>query len=434
MRYALVNPHWTFEGSIYFGCREPHLPLELGYAKALLEQAGHDVLLLDASLEPQPTPEIRDTVHRFQPDFTVIPTAPSYLFWRCPPPELSVPRALVEALAEDRSHRPAGRIVLIGPHPSTTPATTLAKVGADIAVLGESDQVLPDLAGVVAGVQGIARRINGQVIIQGGRRSADLERLPALDWPRHLLAAHSHHHHRFDHPQTGLGAEIESSRGCPYSCSFCAKSDHRDRFRRRPLSIVLQELDGLIAQGVAYVYFIDEIFLPRRDLLQALRARPVQFGIQTRIDLWQPELLDLLAEAGCVSVEAGVESISTEGRRQLDKNCRLDTETLQQRLIHAGRIIPFVQASLLDSGADDPAAVDHWRRTLNDHGVWANKPVPMFPYPGSPDYNRLWGPPDSRAWERAVDHYLRVFREFSDIQDDLPQPLEVLECCSSQRR
>ena len=31
---------WTFDGSIYFGCREPHLPLEYGYAQALLERAG----------------------------------------------------------------------------------------------------------------------------------------------------------------------------------------------------------------------------------------------------------------------------------------------------------------------------------------------------------------------------------------------------------
>jgi anaerobic magnesium-protoporphyrin IX monomethyl ester cyclase len=30
MRVALVNPPWSFAGSIYFGCREPHLPLELG--------------------------------------------------------------------------------------------------------------------------------------------------------------------------------------------------------------------------------------------------------------------------------------------------------------------------------------------------------------------------------------------------------------------
>ena len=40
MRVALVNPPWSFENSIYFGCRAPHLPLELGYSKALLEPPG----------------------------------------------------------------------------------------------------------------------------------------------------------------------------------------------------------------------------------------------------------------------------------------------------------------------------------------------------------------------------------------------------------
>ena len=56
MKVALVNPPWTFEGSIYFGCREPHLPLELGYARALLERDGHEVLLLDGHLDG---PELR---------------------------------------------------------------------------------------------------------------------------------------------------------------------------------------------------------------------------------------------------------------------------------------------------------------------------------------------------------------------------------------
>ena len=44
VKVALVNPPWTFDGSIYFGCREPHLPLELGYTRALLERDGHEVL------------------------------------------------------------------------------------------------------------------------------------------------------------------------------------------------------------------------------------------------------------------------------------------------------------------------------------------------------------------------------------------------------
>jgi hypothetical protein len=51
MRFSLVNPAWDFAGSIYFGCREAHLPLEYGYSRDLLEKAGHDVQLVDAQLE-----------------------------------------------------------------------------------------------------------------------------------------------------------------------------------------------------------------------------------------------------------------------------------------------------------------------------------------------------------------------------------------------
>ena len=50
MRVALINPNWSFDGSIYFGCREPHLPLELGWCKALLEREGHVVEMLDGHL------------------------------------------------------------------------------------------------------------------------------------------------------------------------------------------------------------------------------------------------------------------------------------------------------------------------------------------------------------------------------------------------
>ena len=72
MKYALINPPWSFEGSIYFGCREPHLPLEFGYSKALLERAGHDLLILDGQLDRRSAEEIRAQLAAYRPDFTVI--------------------------------------------------------------------------------------------------------------------------------------------------------------------------------------------------------------------------------------------------------------------------------------------------------------------------------------------------------------------------
>lgn len=426
MKIVLLNPNWSFDGSIYFGCREPHLPLELGYADALLRQAGHETTLLDAALHGWDTVETRRRIADFQPDYTVIVTAPSYLFWRCPPPELRVPQQVTQTIREV-----AGRLVVVGPHASTTPGATLRKLKADIAVLGECEEVLVKL--VEAGdagrgnVTSIAYFDEGQLVVRGPRATADMERLPALRWPADLVRRHHHHHHRFDGGLVGAGAEVEASRGCPYTCSFCAKQDHRDVYRKRPLNVVLDEIDHLIAQGVSYVYFIDEIFLPYRPLLEALRERDIKFGVQTRIDLWKPELLDLLGAAGCVSIEAGIESISAEGRELVHKQCRLTTEQLAERLVRARQTVPFVQASLLDARADETTDVETWRARLIAEGVWVNVPVPMFPYPGSYDYVRLWGPPDDAAWERAVDYYLGLFPSFSDIQEQRPVPLRVLE-------
>ena len=92
MKYALVNPHWDYRGSIYFGCQEPHYPLELLFAFDKIREAGHEPLVIDAHNEQLTTEETKRRVDGFAPDFLVIPTAPAYLFWRCPPPELRVPR------------------------------------------------------------------------------------------------------------------------------------------------------------------------------------------------------------------------------------------------------------------------------------------------------------------------------------------------------
>ncbi len=426
MRVALVNPSWSYEGSIYFGCRASHLPLELGYAKTWLERAGHEVLLLDGHLCGRSNAELADEVAAFAADMTVVTTAPSYLFWRCAQPELRVPRAFLDALG-----RRGGRAVAIGPHGSATPETTLRKLECDIIVRGEPEELLPRLASSepLATIPALAYIDDGEIAVTGAPHATAFVDEPALVWPVEWIARHRHHHHRFDREPDGPGAEVEASRGCPYHCTFCAKIDFRDGYRRRALAPLLQEIDALIAQGVTYVYFIDEIFLPNVPLLEALVERRLQFGIQTRIDLWKPEMLDLLGQAGCVSIEAGVESLTEAGRAALDKRCRMTTDELADRLIHAKRSVPFVQANLIETHADEAEMVAAWRARLHEHGVWANDPVPLYPYPSSPDYRRMWGMPDERAWERAHEYYLAQFADFSEIQDGRPLPLQQLEAC-----
>jgi anaerobic magnesium-protoporphyrin IX monomethyl ester cyclase len=305
MRFALINPNWHFEGSIYFGCREPHLPLEYGYAKILLERAGHSAELIDAQLENLTLDEVHRRVERLQPDFTVVTTAPSYLFWRCAPPELRVPQEVIAAV-----RNVGGTLVAVGPHSSTTPRAALRKLGVDVAVIGECEDILPLLTEEWSSVPSICYAHAGELHVQGTPHATDMTSSPALEWTADLIARHTHHHHRFDAVPAGPGAEMETSRGCPYACTFCAKDNFRNKYRKRPLSVVLAELDALVASGVEYVYFIDEIFLPNRELLEAVAERKIKIGVQTRIDLWNHEMIDMLGRAGCVSIEAGVESIT----------------------------------------------------------------------------------------------------------------------------
>ena len=425
MKFALINPRWSFDGSIYFGCKDHHLPLELGYSKQILEQSGHETLLIDGHQDDLTEAEIVAQIDAFDADIVVLTTANSYLFWRCAQPELRVPLLLTEQLQFSSRF-----LVAVGPHASTTPRATIHKLNVDAVVLGECEEILP-LFGQgkdsLGSIPSIAYRDHQEIRIQGRPRASNMTALPALQWEDSFVKKHKHHHHRFDARTNRPGAEMEASRGCPYHCTFCAKENFRDNYRKRPLQKILDEIDGLIRQDVEYIYFIDEIFLPDEKLLRSLLPRNLRFGIQTRIDLWSTELLELLGKAGCVSLEAGVESITPEGREALDKKCRLTTQQLAEKLICAKQNIPFVQANLLESQADAPEDVEQWRHYLIGRGVWANEPVPLFPYPGSPEYTRLWGTPDDYAWERAQNYYMKTFEQFSDIQEQKPLSLHELE-------
>jgi B12-binding domain/radical SAM domain protein of rhizo-twelve system len=362
----------------------------------------------------------------FRPDFLVIPTAPSYLFWRCPPPELRVPQKWFAEL-QTRAVK-----VAIGPHPSATPGATLRKLNCDVAMRGEPDQTLPRLASRSwAEVEGCCWRDDSGVHLSPTLGVTDMKKLRALGFDNYKVELHDHRHHVFH--GSGRGAELEFARGCPWSCNFCNKTLFRNKFRERDVNAVLQEVDTLISRGVDYIYWIDEIFgvgKPVRQLLQELSHRKITIGLQTRIDLWDEESLDLLGNAHCISMECGIESITDEGRDELNKNCRMTTERIGELLIYARQRVPWVQANLILTEHDSRDQVRNFQENLRRHGVWVSEPVPMFAFPGTPDYLQRFGPPDDYAWERAHQHYLSAFRDkgFSDIQDQQPAPIEDLEC------
>lgn len=426
MKFALVNPNWEFKGSTYFGCREPHYPLELMFAFDNIRRAGHEPLLVDAQNDHLNTTEARRIVRDFAPDFLVIPTAPSYLFWRCPPPEVRVPKEWFAALAGRET------TVAIGPHTSATPAASMRKMNIQVAMRGEPDFTLPRLASDAWNtIEGVCWRDEHGEHLSPSLGVADMQRLGALDFHNYHVERHSHRHHVFS--GAGRGAELEFARGCPWSCNFCNKTLFRNKFRERNVDDVLAEIDRLMARGVDYIYFIDEIFGVGnnvRRLLEGIAERGIAIGFQTRIDLWDEESLDLLGRAHTISVECGIESITDDGRDELNKNCRMTTGRLTELLIYARQRIPWVQANLILTEHDDKEDIRRWQENLKAHGVWVSEPVPLFPFPGTPQYAQMWGPPDDLAWERAHQYYTSTFSGsgFSDIQEQNPVRLEDLEC------
>jgi B12-binding domain/radical SAM domain protein of rhizo-twelve system len=427
MKFALVNPNWDFRGSTYFGCHDTHYALELLFACDKIREAGHEPLLIDAQNDSLTIDDVQQQLDAFYPDFLVIPTAPSYLFWRCPPPELRVPREYFTRL------RTSAKKVAIGPHTSATPGPVIKKLGIDIAMRGEADETLPQLASqpweMIDGC--CFRRDDGTIHFTPSLGVTDMRSLKALTFDNYSVERHKHRHHVFY--GEGHGAELEFARGCPWACTFCNKTLFRNKFRERDVDELLKEVDAVVARGVDYIYFIDEIFgvgKNVRRLLEGIAERNVNIGFQSRIDLWNEESIDLLGRAHTISIECGIESITDDGRDDLNKNCRMSTDRLTELLIYARTKIPWVQANLILTEKDDKEDIRRWQEHLKAHGVWVSEPVPMFPFPGTPLYAQMWGPPDDEAWERAHHYYTSTFggKGYSDIQEQNPVALEDLEC------
>ena len=426
MKFALVNPNWDFKGSTYFGCHDPHYPLELLFAFDQCREAGHEALLVDAQNDRLTIEEAKRQVDGFEPDFLVIPTAPSYLFWRCPPPEVRVPREWFAVIGGKAVK------VAIGPHTSATPGAALRKLDCHVGFRGEPDSTIRELASKPWNeITGCCWKDDSGVNVSPSLGVTDMRTLGALDFANYNVERHRHRHHVFR--GEGHGAELEFARGCPWACTFCNKTLFRNKFRERDVDALLAEIDRLMARGVDYVYFIDEIFGVGKNvlrLLEGIAERNLKIGFQTRIDLWNEETLDLLGRAHCISMECGIESITEAGRDELNKNCRIGTDRISELLIYAKQRIPWVQANLILTERDNKEDIRSWQEHLKAHGVWVSEPVPMFPYPGTPLYVQLFGQPDDQAWERAHHYYTGMFNDkgYSDIQEQKPVPLEELEC------
>ena len=141
----------------------------------------------------------------------------------------------------------------------------------------------------------------------------------------------------------------ESSRGCPFACSYClsSRSDHGLRFK--PASLVMAELDTIVATKPMLVKFVDRTFNADR-----LRAREIwsflikdhgtsgsRFHFEVHPALLGDEDFALLAEApeGLFQFELGVQTIHERTRAAIHRTGDWLQEKLAiQRLIALGSV------------------------------------------------------------------------------------------------
>jgi radical SAM superfamily enzyme YgiQ (UPF0313 family) len=108
---------------------------------------------------------------------------------------------------------------------------------------------------------------------------------------------------------------LQTQRGCPLACEFCAASRTISRFREKPVDQIRNELAAIsaISPNPLIELADDNSFAGERDpapLLDALTATRARFFTEADWRIGErPELLVQLAAAGCVQVLVGIESL-----------------------------------------------------------------------------------------------------------------------------
>ena len=223
--------------------------------------------------------------------------------------------SFVKELAEDlKKVLPSVPFWAGGPEVSFDAEAFLAANPAfDGVMVGEGEETFLELAGYYVDhvksleqIRGIAFRKENQVLHNGWREIMDLSKVP---FPYKDLQD-------FDHRII----YYESSRGCPFSCSYCLSSVDK-RLRFRSLDLVQKELQFFLDHKVPQVKFVDRTFNCKHDHAMAIWKYIVEhdngitnFHFEIAADLLREEELELMAtmRPGLIQLEIGVQSTNLQ--------------------------------------------------------------------------------------------------------------------------
>jgi anaerobic magnesium-protoporphyrin IX monomethyl ester cyclase len=328
----LAHPYFLRDDVKQLARMKPYPPLATLLAAAVLREQGHDVTLFDAMLADG-VDDFRAALTAARPTtVAIVEDSFNYITKMC---TLRLRDATIQMIAAARER---GCRVVVSSSDATDHPRRYLEGGAAAVLLGEPEATLAEVvtawrdnvAAPLDAIPGLALRDagTGDLTITAPRSGArDLDALPLPAWDlvdsdayrRAWRREHGRHSWR-----------VVTSRGCPYGCNWCAKSEF-GRYAQRSPAAVAEELRQLKADvGPDHIWFADDIFgLTARwisafaDEVRARDAR-IPFMIQCRADLITPSVARSLALAGCEEVWIGVESGSQRILDAIGKNTAVD--------------------------------------------------------------------------------------------------------------
>lgn len=322
MKILLVKP--VTPGKLVLNCIPP---IGLGYlATALRQQGFRQVKILDCVKEHLDFNDFEKRIKKYKPDIIGFQVFSQDLAF--------VKKSL--AIIKKNHHE----IITIagGPHPSGLPKEMLTNFkDLDFVFCGEAEIGLPMLVKTLTGsgrgnfqmVPGLGwRNKKGVVKVNKQAFLEDLDSLGPPDWD--LLKPQEYP----DAPQGVIFrnrpvAPIMATRGCPFSCTFCAGwTISGKKIRRRSVDNVLAEIELLYKDyGVREIHFLDDNFTLDRNYLKNFCQKLIKqdFKISwccpngVRLDTLDKNVLELMKKAGCYYVSVGIESGSDRILRLMKK-------------------------------------------------------------------------------------------------------------------